>query len=72
MPGRVFHVGGAPTPFVRLSFASASDDEFDAGMARLASLLRALPGAPATPDKEARAAAAGADGSSTSADEDTP
>ena len=47
MPGKFFHVDGAPTPFVRLSFASATDDDFDAGMARLASLLRALPGAPA-------------------------
>jgi len=41
VPGRVFSVSGAPTPYVRLSFASATDAEFDAGMARLAGLLRA-------------------------------
>ena len=46
VPGAVFHVDRAPCPFVRLSFASASDAQFDAAMARLAALLRALPGAP--------------------------
>ena len=56
VPGKVFSASGEPTPQVRLSFASATDAQFDAGMARLASLLRSLPGAPqppasATPEK---------------------
>lgn len=56
VPGKVFHVRAEATPHVRLSFASASDADFDAGMTRLASLLRSLPGAPQpealpTPDK---------------------
>jgi len=46
VPGRHFHAQGLPSPFIRLSFASASDADFQAGMARLASLLRSLPGAP--------------------------
>ena len=46
VPGKAFHWCSEATPQVRLSFASASDAEFDAGMARLASLLRSLPGAP--------------------------
>jgi DNA-binding transcriptional MocR family regulator len=46
VPGKFFHCAGAPSPYVRLSFASASGADFDAGMARLAQLLRSLPGAP--------------------------
>ncbi len=57
VPGKFFHVDGAPSPYVRLSFASASDADFDAGMERLASLLRSLPGAPPTPERKLEAAA---------------
>jgi DNA-binding transcriptional MocR family regulator len=57
VPGSFFHVDGARSPFVRLSFASASDDDFDAGMARLAQLLRSLPGAAAAPHTPPAAAA---------------
>lgn len=71
VPGKFFSVSGEPTPQVRLSFASATDAQFDAGMARLASLLRSLPGAPQpegmpTPDKAAEAPPAAA---ATSSDE---
>jgi kynurenine/2-aminoadipate aminotransferase len=56
VPGKCFHVDGAPSPYVRLSFASASDDDFDAGMARLAQLLRSLPPQPpASPPRGAGA-----------------
>jgi DNA-binding transcriptional MocR family regulator len=71
VPGKFFHVSGDATPQVRLSFASATDADFDAGMARLASLLRSLPGAPQpeaapTPDKAQEAPPADA---ATSSDE---
>ena len=39
VPGQHFHVGGTPGPYVRLSFASATDAEMDAGIERLAQLL---------------------------------
>lgn len=42
VPGRVFRADPAqPSPCMRLSFASASEDDFDRGMHRLAQLLRA-------------------------------
>ena len=40
VPGVHFHVLSEPGPFVRLSYASASEEDFDSGMQRLAQLLR--------------------------------
>jgi len=42
VPGMHFHCGAARGPYLRLSFASASEQEMDAGMERLAGLLRSL------------------------------
>ena len=39
VPGAWFHAASLPGPFLRLSFASASDADFDVGLSRLASLL---------------------------------
>ena len=40
VPGVHFHVQAEAGPFVRLSYASASEEDFDSGMERLAQLLR--------------------------------
>lgn len=42
VPGKHFHCYGQPTPYVRLSFASASEEQFERGMQRLGTLLRSL------------------------------